>query len=139
MSPNVPPDGSPDLSPAQERAIEILVAGKPATVAAKEAGVDRRTLHRWRTDDPRFIAALNARRMELREAGRARLLGLINKAVEVVENRLYNGDVATALHVLNGLRVIGPKADDDPTETDANVIAGEIRERKLFAQLKASL
>jgi transposase-like protein len=59
-----------ELSGAQEKAIEALLAGKSVTEAAIAAGVDRTTVHRW-LKDVRFEVALGRARRELREARKA--------------------------------------------------------------------
>ena len=46
-----------DLSPKKIRALEALLTASSVTDAAKMAGVDRTTLHRWLSDDSQFRAA----------------------------------------------------------------------------------
>jgi hypothetical protein len=50
------PDSDPigELEPAQELALAALLAGKPHRDAAKAGGVNRVTLWRWLTGDPRL-------------------------------------------------------------------------------------
>jgi hypothetical protein len=91
-----------ELSAAQEKAIEALLAGKSVTEAAIAAAVNRTTLHRW-LNDPRFGIELNRSRRELREAMRARLLALGSKAIDAVERSIVEGDANAALAVLKGL------------------------------------
>jgi hypothetical protein len=58
------------------------------TVAAARAGVARETLSRWKANDLVFIAALNSRRAELRDAARAGLRALVGDAVTVLGKML---------------------------------------------------
>lgn len=105
------------LSPVQERALDALLGGKTVTEAAREVEVDRSTVHRWR-NHPIFLAALNRRRAESREAADVTLDRIRAKALEGVERALDGDDPRTALAVLRGLgmlpgsrRLIG---SDDP-------------------------
>jgi hypothetical protein len=91
-----------ELSAAQEKAIEALLAGKSVSEAAIVADVNRTTVHRW-LNDPRFDLALRRSRRELREAMRARLLALGSKAIDSVERSIVDGDANAALAVLKGL------------------------------------
>jgi hypothetical protein len=91
-----------ELSAAQEKAIEALLAGKSVTEAAIVADVNRTTVHRW-LNDPRFDLALSRSRRELREAIRARLLALGSQAIDAVERSIVDGDTNAALAILKGL------------------------------------
>lgn len=106
-----------ELSPSQETALESLLAGRTLCEAANEAGVNRSTLHRWRKE-PVFMAALNRRRAESREAAEATLERLRTKALEVTEQALDAGDRTVALAVLRGLGMLDGKkpsvGSDDP-------------------------
>jgi len=90
------------LSAAQEKAIEALLAGRSVTEAAIVADVNRTTLHRW-LNNARFDLALSRSRRELRQAMRARLLALGSKAIDTVEQSIVDGDANAALAVLKGL------------------------------------
>jgi hypothetical protein len=46
------------LTPIQERALDLLAAGRSVASAARELGVHRVTLQRWKTHHPRFMAEL---------------------------------------------------------------------------------
>jgi hypothetical protein len=90
------------LSPRQLTAIDRLLAGETVTLAAAAAGVCRETVCRWRRHDLQFIAALESRRAELREAVRSRLLSIAHRALENVARAVDQGDVRTSLIVLRG-------------------------------------
>ncbi len=55
------------LKHKQAIAVELLVSGMTITGAAKQLGVHRCTIHRWR-NDPIFVAELEARRSELADS-----------------------------------------------------------------------
>ena len=70
-----------ELSPTRATALEALLAGCTVTEAAHATGVDRTTVHRWKSD-PVFLAVYNGRRSEMREASEAELQQLQTKALE---------------------------------------------------------
>jgi hypothetical protein len=80
------------LSPAQEKALTALLAGKSVTDSAAAAEVDRTTVHRWLKDAYAFQAALNRGRRDLQEAMQARLLVLAEKAADAVEHAITEFD-----------------------------------------------
>jgi len=98
------------LSRSRELAIESLLSGSTVTAAATAAGVDRTTVHRWLADD-KFRAEFEFRRVELQTTVRDRLMGLADKAVDVLETALADGDVKSALALLRGLGML----NDEPT------------------------
>ena len=100
---NTPPDDG--LSPAQQNALLALLAGQTVTAAAKAAGVDRTTVHRWlrHSKHRAFRAALEEGRRELRRAMSARLLALLPKAADCLDAALAEGDSKAALALLKGL------------------------------------
>jgi len=65
-----------DLNPAQRQALRLLAGGDGIVQAALKLGVNRRTLGRWVNHDPKFIAALNAWKVEQLESGRATALAM---------------------------------------------------------------
>src|SRR5262245_59093418 len=130
MRRNATPEALP-LSPSQEKALAALLAGKSVTEAAAAAEVDRTTVHRWLRYGYTFQAELNRGRRDLREAMRARLMCLAEKAVENVERALGRADGKTALALLKGLGLLPgeplPIGSDDPEE-----LASQARRRELF-------
>ena len=111
VSENVPtlrPDPMAELTPAQREAVDQLCQGHSIVDAAKAAHVHRRTVHRWLTADPTFRAAYNTWQKDALELARARLLGLADDAVTAVAESIHNGNAATALVVLKGLKALTP-------------------------------
>lgn len=115
MSHTLPQNATPgdDLLPAQQKALAALLAGQTITAAAKAAGVDRTTVHRWLRDryKPAFPDALERGRRELRQATEARLLAMASKATDCLEEAMEEGDgKAAALALLKGLGFLpGPQ------------------------------
>ncbi len=98
--------------------MQAMLAGETVTAAAKTAGVNRTTVHRWR-NDPDFLAVRNSYRSELRDAQHHRLARLASKAIEVVEQALEDGDILTALAVLRGIGLLAGQAPPTgPTNAD---------------------
>jgi hypothetical protein len=88
-----------ELSPAQEQAVGLVLAGRCDREVAEAVGVARGTVWRWRHEDPVFIAALNRERQALAEAMTERLRSIRDKALGVVEEALDAGDVGAALAI----------------------------------------
>ena len=76
--------GELGVSVPQEQAIRALAIGRTTTDAAAEAGVSRRTLHRWLAEDAAFIAAYNAWRRDAAQSARGRMMALTGDAVEAL-------------------------------------------------------
>jgi hypothetical protein len=77
----------PSMEARRERALEMMLAGAFDTTIAKELGVDRRTIYRWR-EDPEFAEELEERRLEIRDAFYARLLGMAGAAMDALESQM---------------------------------------------------
>jgi hypothetical protein len=90
MSPNVSisPAALEGVTPEQGRALAALLAGQGVTAAAAAAGVDRRTVTRWRTSNAQFVSLYRSLKAELFEATRAELLVLAPKAVRTIKSLL---------------------------------------------------
>ena len=90
-------DPAEDLSAQQLTALASLTSGSSMAVAAEKARVSVRTLHRWKTTDGAFIAALDAIRSEAADRVRAELRLLVGDAVATV--RAVMTDAATPASV----------------------------------------
>lgn len=100
--------GGAALSAEQEKALESLMAGESAAAAAKEAGVSRMTIYRWRSTDPAFQAALAAWEAETVALNRYRLATVAGMAVSVIAQAVEKGDKAAALAVLKAQGLMTP-------------------------------
>jgi hypothetical protein len=88
-----------ELTEPQLRAVELLVQGGRPGVVAEKVGVARETLWRWRK-----LAAFNDHlvrlRYELHAARVDRIWALTDKAYDVVEEHLDEGDPRVAIDLL---------------------------------------
>ncbi len=77
--------GLHDLSDAEKRAraVEDLINGEPPGVIAERYGVNRATISRWHT--PEVHAERDKRRAELIAASRARLAGMVGRAIDALD------------------------------------------------------
>ena len=98
-------DPDDDLTTAQEAVSEELLLGRTATNAAKTGGVRRSTIPRWQRE-PLFVAGLNNRREEMRDAADARLHQLQAVAPDAIEVAVDGGNSHGALAVLKGLGLL---------------------------------
>lgn len=97
---------SQDVSPAQTIAVTALLAGQSISEAAEAAGVDRRTVHRWKHEDG-FSEALADGQREIMAECSDRLAALAERAVSAVEKAVVEDQSPTvALRVLDGLGLL---------------------------------
>jgi hypothetical protein len=80
------------LTVAQQNAIDLLAAGKDDTETARQVGVHRVTVSRWRLYSPTFQAALNGRRAEVWSSGCDLLRSLIPKALTALAEEMDKPD-----------------------------------------------
>jgi hypothetical protein len=124
------------LSAAQATALDCLMLGATVTDAAQAAGVDRTTVHRWRSE-PVFAAAFNSRLEELRAAAHARLERIAECAARTVEEAVASGDVKAALAVLRGVGLLrGAATALGPTDPERLRAEAELAEAR---QVEADL
>lgn len=76
-------DINANLSPSQVTALAALLAGRSVRAAAKAAGVDPATIHRWLNESD-FRAAQQAGRRQLAQQALAQLQGITADAIGVV-------------------------------------------------------
>jgi hypothetical protein len=108
----------PDLSVNQCAAIEMLAAGKNTTQVAHMLEVDRRTVYRWRQEDP-FRRALVARRRQLWGEVTARLRGMVHPSLDELDKQLHERyDRARFRAATAILRLANLKDCPDPEEEE---------------------
>src|SRR5580765_7026932 len=101
--------GPGGLSEPQQRALALLLDGKPFTAAAQLAGVHRSTLYRWIKEDAAFAAAYNAWQQELAESARARALAASMAAVEkIIRSMDLDGNLA--MKFIKEMGILRPRA-----------------------------
>jgi Helix-turn-helix of insertion element transposase len=96
---DVPEPITKGLAGQQLQAIALLVQGTRPGVVARKIGIDRATLWRWR-QLPQFRGHLERLRYELHTARVDRIWSLVDKAYDVVEEHLDEGDSQVALRLL---------------------------------------
>jgi transposase-like protein len=101
------------LNERQRAAIDMLLAGRSCAAVAQALEVDRRTLYRWRQEEP-FRFELEQRRGELWQDAADRLRGMVHASLDVLERQLADRydrarfTAATAVLRLAGLRKVVP-------------------------------
>jgi len=100
-----------DLAPRLDHekksiALRALLRGASNTAAAKEAGVDRRTVFRWR-QEAEFQAELHRMQNSFCRAQRAWAAELADESVEVINEAIGQGRVAPALELVQALKILG--------------------------------
>jgi hypothetical protein len=116
--------------------VDLLALGHSDTKVAKQVGVARETVCRWRSHSPKFQAALNGRRAALYQASADRLRALTGKALDILEDDMKNGpgnyQTKAAIAVLRLARLPGvASAIGDPD-------ADRIVRRKVEEERKAA-
>ena len=84
----------------QEMAIDMLVMGRRLTDVADAVGISREQLWRWRTQDVGFKARLDEVQVEAHAARMNRFWALNDKAHDVLEESLEEGDPKAAMDIL---------------------------------------
>jgi len=139
------PSQNENLSAAQLAALEALLRGETAAVAAAAAGVHRGSVHNWLRNDFAFQAQFNRERRDLQEQMTARLMRLAEKATAGVEHHLDDPDAAICMKVLTGLGLLSgklpPIGSDDPKELEhAKLRADDLRDvDRMLAELRTPL
>lgn len=110
-----------ELTPEQQQAVPLVLAGLPDRVVAKQIGRSRECVARWRLNNPAFVAALNSARGELWDSSRSKLISLVSKAVDCIERSLDANDAKTALALLKMVNMEA-EPDEDEFETDPEEI-----------------
>lgn len=103
------PEASSDLlsglSVKQQQALQRLLKGLSDGHVAREVGVDRKTVYRWRTSDPAFKAALEAeRKRQWTESTRDATQEVTRQEIEAVNQEIR------ATRAIKPLTVEGIKA-----------------------------
>ncbi|GFE70046.1 hypothetical protein [Chroococcus sp. FPU101] len=110
-------NGTENLTPLQEKAVNLLLAGKTLTAVASELKIGRVTLNRW-LNHPMFKGELEARQLEISQEVQHKILSLAAKSIDKLEALLDSGDpnvvFKTATFFLSRIPVQSHDVDDSP-------------------------
>jgi hypothetical protein len=101
-----PPRWKP-LSPAQEAAITLYLAGHSDTEVAEAVGVTRQTCNAWRHQHVLFMVELEKRRADLWRASAERLRSGLTKAIDNLLGAVDSGDLKASLALLKAVDLYG--------------------------------
>lgn len=87
-----------ELSPRQDRVLELLTAGTSQAEAARQTGAEPATVNRW-TRNPLFRSELARRRAEALESIRSELSSTVKVALAAVRDGLADEEVAGAVRL----------------------------------------
>jgi AcrR family transcriptional regulator len=124
MANDITPRNATGLSPQQITALVELVTGSTVTEAAKRAGVDRTTVHRWLASDALFVATLNQAKQEALDAVRARMRLAADVAVSTVWGLITGDDVHPAIRLKAAVTVLGAVGGLGPEEIGPTEVEG---------------
>jgi putative insertion element HTH domain-containing protein len=123
---NDPIDAGHLITDQQRLGVDLLAEGRRLGDVAKEIGVSRQQLWRWRKD-PAFIVELHRVRAELRQRRGDRFLSLVDKSLDVLEQSLDEGDPKAATDILKlaagSLSALAPEAPEGPEAPTPNPAA----------------
>ena len=88
------------VSEKQEIAIRALLRGKSDGEAAREAGVDRTTLNRWKNNDAAFLTEIRNRRADIWTDQKEIIREIVHASIAEVLKSIRGGNVRTAQWVL---------------------------------------
>ena len=121
------------LTPHQETAIDLILAGKSDNEVAEKIGKSRSTVNVWRHHNPLFMATLNDRRQQMWGGQLSRLNTLASEAVDVLQEGLHDEDIKVrllaAIHILKATGTYGA-ALPGTQETDPAELAASLYKRE---------
>jgi hypothetical protein len=103
------------LSPAQEAAITLYLAGHSDAEVAAAVGVTRQTCNAWRHQHVVFMVELEKRRADLWRASAERLRSGITKAIDNLPGAVDSGDLKASIALLKAVDLYGNGATN-PTQ-----------------------
>jgi hypothetical protein len=109
-----------ELTPSQQRAVDLLGTGSTHAATAESVGVARETVSRWAGRHPGFRAALALYRAATAADLASRVLHVRSLALDVVERNLDGADLSAALAVL---RVVAPPMTSQFVDADSLLVA----------------
>ncbi|MDB5319247.1 MAG: hypothetical protein JWN40_878 [Phycisphaerales bacterium] len=115
----------PPLPANQQAAIALLLTGAHTGDVAAACGIDRRTLYRWRHQDPNFIRELRRQRAQLLDNVNDRFRYLLNNALSALELQVADPYAPTshrAAKTLLALARIGQPTTPRPRASNQSAI-----------------
>lgn len=82
----------------QITAIPVLIACRTKSDACKELGMSRETLNKW-FKEPEFIVMYRAAQREVYDFGMAKVVGLVQRAINVLRDILDDADASSAFRI----------------------------------------
>jgi hypothetical protein len=114
------------ITPAQEHAIEAILAGTTPAGIAEMIGADVATVRSWLDSDAEFIARLNRAKRERAESIRAEVRGLSSEAVATLREMLTGPETPPAIRLRAALSILGTREALKP-ETIGPASAGGVK------------
>jgi hypothetical protein len=108
------------LSPAQQKAVMLLLDGKTTADVAAQCGVDRKTIFNWSHRNERFRFCLDATREALAQYWAANLIESTRASLELLNRVVTSEDVPTRVRLRAALEVL--KRDEKKGAWNSTVI-----------------
>jgi hypothetical protein len=80
----------PTLKPSQQLALQLLAQGLTDSEVARQIGVHRHTVNRWKLYHPVFQTQLNQLRQSIWQEAADKLRALLNPALDILKDRLQS-------------------------------------------------
>lgn len=116
-TPPTPPT-FPPLSPVQEQAIELMLAGQTVREIATALQLAPDEVQRWRHEHPVVVARLNQAKRRRWDEAQDRLRALVPQAIATLEKAMQHGSVRAAVELLKVVQLYGgvgqPSGAEDP-------------------------
>ena len=109
-----------EMNVKEEMALALILQGRKDAEVAKELGISRMTIWRWKKDNVQFIQALEEKRAHLRQQAEDNLLELTESAVNAIRDALNNGD--TKIRLQAAKLVFGILRDNKGKEKEGSSI-----------------
>jgi hypothetical protein len=112
-----------ELSPAQQRGVDLFAAGMSVTAVAAGLGVSRQTASEWLNQDPIFRASLNARRQEVWSSAADQLRSMLPAALAALAESQGPNKLKAASTILRavGMAEIGaPSGSTNAAEIEVD-------------------
>jgi transposase-like protein len=127
------------LTPDQRQALAMMLAGTKGSKIARELGVHRTTLHRWRKKHAGFTAAFNRWAEFQKDTAKAGLMELTETALAALRKAMEAGDGRLALKYFEGMGLLGGRWCVGPTDAEGVIQQHEIKKKKREAKWRKTM